>query len=442
MKNYVVIIKNVSKDRVRNYLNYLCNGEHQNHSKRVDKTKILTLKGFTKKEEFFESNKLKIEKNKELFLKHQERLKKINPNLKGNELEISNKSLTFNIPKKYKFEDNQLEKITKLLIEDMKKTYKNLGFNLVNNDFFVNVHKQNNTHINMIIPTLNDNGVVHNLTTTTKRGEEIFEELEKIKDEMFGLDFSINTYLESGKSEDLLYVEDLKDHKKELRKKKKELKQELKKHHKVTRPINSKSLFFNKLGKQFTKIVDNVLGTNVNEYETKNEELEKENETLQSKNLDLEIEIDKKNEELENLRSQVDSFENEKWELLDILENVESHASKFEDLTLEEIQSLKQSYKGHKHKKGFYDYLYRIKSKMTQNEDYMKDLDRLINKYMKIIEDGEIDSLEVYSFFKSFMGVVRNRLIEKGQKERIKEVETLSREALLPYKGQKITNIQ
>jgi preprotein translocase subunit SecD len=138
---YVVRIDNIVKNRAEQYVNYLVNYEHKNHIKR---TQIL---GGQEREIFLHNNKQKIALNE---------LNKIGKG--GKPLKVSDKSLTFNIPKDYACSESKLYLIEEQMLTFIKNLYKEQGVNVSTVDFFSNIHNQENKHINMIIPYLDQEG--------------------------------------------------------------------------------------------------------------------------------------------------------------------------------------------------------------------------------------------------------------------------------------------
>jgi len=139
---YIVRIANIEKQRVEQYIDYLLNGDHDNH---INKTEILNTIG--DKDPFVINNKLKILKNKDSHKKKG-----------GRPLKVSDKSLTFNIPKDYDCSEQQLIDIQMKMFEHIKKLYSDKNINVEAIDFFSNIHNQDNQHINMCIPYLDQNG--------------------------------------------------------------------------------------------------------------------------------------------------------------------------------------------------------------------------------------------------------------------------------------------
>lgn len=330
LNTYITRIENVSKNEVKQMLDYLENENHSNHSDTI------FINNYNLKT-FFGRNKHKI------FLNEENRNKR--KKSKGRKLKDSNKMITFNIPKDYKPTQEQIIKIQSEVIEYVKELYLKKDIVLNNNDLYSNIHfeKTKNRHINLMIPNLDNNG---------------------------------NTI----------------------------------------RFIKEKS-FLKDISKQFTTSVDNTLDTTIDLYSTMKEQLQyltNQNEKLKSENLELVN---------QNEKLQVDLMEMEKD-----FENLEN-------LLLVEIKDKKDKYKENKTLKRFYDYLYRIKSKMDKNKDFGKDIDRLIDTYIKIIYDSEIDNNELVIFFDEFMEMVKNRV--KDNPTLLQEIEKKGKKSLGRFKGSK-----
>lgn len=139
---YIVRIENINVQRAEQYIEYLLNGDHDNH---IDRTEIVNTIG--EKDRYVVNNKLKILKNKE------------NKRGKGGKpLKVSDKSLTFNIPKDYECSERDLIDIQTQLFNLIKNMYRENGVNVEEVDFFTNIHNQENKHINFAIPYLDQDG--------------------------------------------------------------------------------------------------------------------------------------------------------------------------------------------------------------------------------------------------------------------------------------------
>ena len=137
---YIVRIQNVEKEKVKQYINYL---ESETHSNHLDNTTISNneIGG----EYFLKINDKKIEDNK---INYPE----------GRKLKHSNKSLTFNIPKDYKTTIEDLKTIKENVFKELLDLYEENDIEVYRNDFFCNIHNQENSHINFVIPSLDHSG--------------------------------------------------------------------------------------------------------------------------------------------------------------------------------------------------------------------------------------------------------------------------------------------
>lgn len=275
---YVVRIENIKLKRAAEMVDYLLNGDHKNH---FDKSEIISTN--LERGKFIVNNNEKIQRNKD---------KKKGKG--GKPLSISDKSLTFNIPKDYEASQEQVIEIQKKLYEHIRELYKKNNVNVNDIDFFTNIHYQENKHINFILPYLDHSGA--------------------------SIPF-----------------------------------------------IKSTNHFLKPISKVFTKIVDNVLGTNIKTYKTELDKLE----------------------ELEDI------------------ENLD-----FENLTLEEVQELKEQNKDNQLLKRGYDYMYKILNGSIE----LKTIDRLLNTLKKIEGDTKVTQEEKDLFIKHIRASnLHNGLNEEGK---------------------------
>jgi hypothetical protein len=260
---YIVRIANIKKQRAEQYIDYLLNEDHDNH---IGRTEILNTIG--EKDPFVINNKLKLLKNKASHKKKG-----------GRPLKVSDKSLTFNIPKDYDCSDEQLIEIQMEMFKHIRKLYieKNIPIELV--DFFTNIHNQKNKHINLVIPYLDQNG-------------------------------------------------------------------------KIIPFIKSNDLFLQQVAKHFTKVVDDVLGTNIMDYMTELDQMAKSDE---------------------------------------IMANIDT-------MTLSEIQELKKKHKDNKLVKRTLDYMFRILSGIEKNEDVQKHINNLEKTISKVGKDKKLTKEEFEDF--------------------------------------------
>lgn len=281
MENINISKKGGRTANLENYIDYLLNGDHDNH---IDRTEILNTIG--------DKNKMIVD-SRERVLKNVEHRKKVN---RGRPLKVSHKSLTFNIPKDYEVSEEDCIAIQMSLIEMIKALYAKNGYELDSVEFFSNIHFQANKHINVVIPYLSPEGKILPFTKSRKR-------------------------------------------------------------------------FFMFMAREFTKIVDNRLNTNINDYRTKQQQIQ---------------EADR------------------------ILKNMG-------DLTLSEIQELKEIHKNNKLIKRALDYAYKIINAVGENKQ--KSIDRLVNTIETISADGKVTEEEYAMLVK----VLRNNGFLKGLTEDAKK---------------------
>jgi len=141
LDTYITRIENIEKTKVQQLVNYLLSEEHSNH----ENSRILS--NNNNPDEYLENNQNKINSNS-----------KRKRHIGGKKLKYSNKSITFNIPVDYEVTDINLKNIQSRLVEYIKFMYKNENIDLRDIDIFSNIHDQGNSHINLIIPYLTDNG--------------------------------------------------------------------------------------------------------------------------------------------------------------------------------------------------------------------------------------------------------------------------------------------
>lgn len=145
--SYSVQIKNIDVGSgVKKYVNYLNSYSHNNHNR--TKFKIIGLQDNENgnlEEDFIKLMKYKQNKNKSNYEENGKG---------GKKLKRIGKSLTFNVPPKYNPSVDNLKDIYKDLVGYLKSLYERNGFILTDKDFYSNIHYQDNSHINMILPTV------------------------------------------------------------------------------------------------------------------------------------------------------------------------------------------------------------------------------------------------------------------------------------------------
>lgn len=300
LETYITRIENIEKGKVEQYLDYLNNKDHSNH---LERTEIISSSCDTRT--FYKHNKKKIIQN---------RLNKT----RGVKLKHSNKSLTFNLPKQYESSVEQSKTIQKELMNTLIRIYKENGVEVSENDFYTNIHKQDNEHFNFIIPYLDNNG-------------------------------------------------------------------------KTIRFIKSKDKFYKQISKEFTSIVDNTLGTNINQYKIDLEKLK-----IETKETKKELTIT--TEKLESVKDNL--FDNERIlkEMTKIIE------SDLEDIKyiLERLEILKSRCQT-KETKTLINYLIRTykgvsednQKKIEKNERLAAEkFDKIFNMKLKEISINRLSNMK------------------------------------------------
>lgn len=144
LNNYVVKVKNVNYDSFVKYVNYLYSEDSKSHSN----TDIINIE----------------DKSKEIFisdiidLKSQNEKNYILNGKGGKKLKRIFKSLTFNIPKDYQCNSQQLENIGEKLNEMIIEHLKTMNITIDKRHLLSVGHNQSNSHIHTLIPTLNHLG--------------------------------------------------------------------------------------------------------------------------------------------------------------------------------------------------------------------------------------------------------------------------------------------
>lgn len=146
LKNYTTRIRNIKVGKLQQFLKYLENDNHKNHTKHN-----------TKIQRFGDLEKLaKIEN--EMIEANMQNRKNRPKNKMGKKLKVSNKSLTFNLPVGYEVNFTQMQEINRLLILNIQKHYKENGFNISKERMVSVCHLQENSHLHTILPYLDNEG--------------------------------------------------------------------------------------------------------------------------------------------------------------------------------------------------------------------------------------------------------------------------------------------
>jgi hypothetical protein len=153
LETYVVKVENILIGKQLKMLNYLTNENHENHNN--GKTEIYTLGEETIhlediKEDYLESLGQKLYTNSLNYMKK---------GVGGKPLKRIAKSISFNIPPKYEPNMDQIKLIMVNLMDKLQDYINAHNIALQPQDIFMNIHKQKNSHINFILPTLDNNGM-------------------------------------------------------------------------------------------------------------------------------------------------------------------------------------------------------------------------------------------------------------------------------------------
>jgi len=144
IKNYVVRIRNVKAERLNTFLNYLNNTEHKNHTKH---NTVIT--EYSDRKSFYELTSEKLWKNAEAFIKRARG---------GRRLKVVGKSLTFNIPPRFQFNEDIAADLSEEINKGLLDLYNSFGYDLQEEEFYSVLHNQTNPHFHVIIPYLDRNG--------------------------------------------------------------------------------------------------------------------------------------------------------------------------------------------------------------------------------------------------------------------------------------------
>jgi len=142
LKNYVVKMENVEVGKQQKIVNYMVNEEHKNHTN----TQIFC----DSSEEEYKLNLLaKLHSSQMNYAKNKKG---------GRPLKRIAKSLTFNIPKYFNCSDLELKNIDSIIKMKIIELLNKLGIDLQLSDLFSASHFQDNKHIHLIIPMIDNQG--------------------------------------------------------------------------------------------------------------------------------------------------------------------------------------------------------------------------------------------------------------------------------------------
>lgn len=142
--NYVVRIKNINVERLNTFINYLNNKKHKNHTK---KNTVIT--ELSNRKSFYETTSEKVWKNAEAFIKRARG---------GRRLKVVGKSLTFNIPPQFEFNDITAADLEEEIKKGIKDLYNTFGYELKEEEMYMVLHNQDNPHFHVFIPYLDMEG--------------------------------------------------------------------------------------------------------------------------------------------------------------------------------------------------------------------------------------------------------------------------------------------
>ena len=142
LKNYVVKMENVEVGKQNKIVDYMVNSEHKNHSNTI----ILC-------EDNSEDYKINL-----LGKLHASQMNYAKNKKGGRPLKRLAKSLTFNIPKYFNCSESELKSIDGILKLKIKQLIDRLGIDLQLSDLFSAGHYQDNAHIHLLVPTVDNKG--------------------------------------------------------------------------------------------------------------------------------------------------------------------------------------------------------------------------------------------------------------------------------------------
>ena len=142
--SYVVRIKKVRVDKLNTLLNYLNNEKHKNHTK-----KNTVIAELSDRNIFTQITSEKLWKNAESYIKNKKG---------GQKLKRIGKSLTFNIPTQFAFNNEVAAYLSEDISKGIKNLYNSYGYDLKEEEIYKVLHDQDNPHFHVFIPYLDRNG--------------------------------------------------------------------------------------------------------------------------------------------------------------------------------------------------------------------------------------------------------------------------------------------
>lgn len=142
--SYVVKMKNIRPNGLHRYINYLNNPNTKSHK---EKNTVIT--ELSNRDNFIKISSEKLWNNGEKYIKNGKG---------GRPLTRIGKSLTFNIPTQFEFNDNVSIHIYNEIINGLKSIYNSYGYNIDDSEIYSVLHKQDNSHFHIISPYLDREG--------------------------------------------------------------------------------------------------------------------------------------------------------------------------------------------------------------------------------------------------------------------------------------------
>lgn len=199
--NYVVRIKNVKVDRLNTFIRYLNDEKHKNHTK---KNTVIT--ELSDRELFHKTAREKVWKNSESYVRR---------GRGGRRLKVVGKSLTFNIPPMFDFNDQTAATIKNLILEGIKNLYNSYGYDLQEEEVYMVLHNQDNPHYHLFIPYLDMEGKPLRDTKPKQFLNELKLLWNTIMIDMYGIDLEQYQPLDQEEQEEnknRRYLGELKDY--------------------------------------------------------------------------------------------------------------------------------------------------------------------------------------------------------------------------------------
>lgn len=199
--NYVVRIKKVQVNKLRTLLNYLNNEKHKNHTK---KNTVIT--ELSNRENFNKIISGKLWKNAESYIQNKKG---------GQKLKRIGKSLTFNIPPQFEFNEEISEDIYKQIIKGIIAVYNSYGYDIQEEEIYSVLHEQDNPHYHVFVPYLDMDGKTLLYTNHKKFLNELKLMWNEVMINAYGIDLEQYQPLDQGEQEEnknRRYLNELKEY--------------------------------------------------------------------------------------------------------------------------------------------------------------------------------------------------------------------------------------